>query len=97
MKILMNNCKLFRIRAAQNCEYLEDFEKMLRNEYLVAEIGVDRAENEPYVRSDVSRLVSGRRVSLPPQTRARAAATGTWGRRRPRSIRRGTRKRSRTM
>ena len=27
---------------------------MLQNDYLVAKIGVDTAENEPYVKSDVS-------------------------------------------
>ena len=40
----------FEIRAAQNCEKLVDFirfRKMLQNEYLVAKIGVDTAENEP--------------------------------------------------
>ena len=32
---------------------------MLKNDYLVAKIGVDTAENEPRIASDVSALPSG--------------------------------------
>ena len=37
----------FEFKAVQRYVYLVDLEKCLKNEYLVAKIGLDTAENEP--------------------------------------------------
>ena len=46
-KIFNEILQNFEIRAAPNCENLVDLEKMLKNDYLLAKIGADTAENEP--------------------------------------------------
>ena len=43
----MNFCEDFEFGAVRRCANLVDLEKMLKNEYLVANIGFDTEENEP--------------------------------------------------
>ena len=47
MENLDNFLHNVEFRAVQTCANLVDLEKMLQNDYLVAKIGVDTAENEP--------------------------------------------------
>ena len=46
-KSLTNFCEYFELGAVRRFVYLVDLEKCLKNEYLVAKIGVDTEENEP--------------------------------------------------
>ena len=46
-KCLTQFSRIFEFGAVQKFVNLVDLEKMLQNEYLVANIGFDSAENEP--------------------------------------------------
>ena len=45
--MLDNFLQKFEFRAVQTCANLVDFLKMLKNDYLVAKISADTAENKP--------------------------------------------------
>ena len=44
---MMNFCEDFEFGAVRRCANLVDLENALKNEYLVAKIGLDTDENEP--------------------------------------------------
>ena len=52
---------------------------MLQNDYLLAKIGADTAENEPYVKSDVLPFESRRREESCRQVRDATASVGLPG------------------